>query len=54
VNGGMGIISALIVLRFFDEDFSLLTKGCTFIVLGVGFLVTNIILARRLKKEVSA
>ncbi len=54
VNGGMGILSALIVLRFFDEDFSLLVKGCAFILLGGGFLATNLILARRMRKEATA
>ncbi len=52
INGGMAIISALIIIRFFDEDFSFLFKGLTFIVLGIGFLATNLILVRRMRKEV--
>lgn len=54
VNGGMGILSALIVLRFFDEEFSFVVRGCAFIVLGIGFLATNIFLARRSRKEAQA
>jgi len=54
VNGGMGILSALIVLRFFDEEFSFVVRGVAFIVLGIGFLSTNIVLARRFRKEVQA
>jgi uncharacterized membrane protein len=54
INGGMAIISSLILLRFFDEDFSFFARGCAFIVLGVGFLVTNLILVRRMRKEVQS
>ena len=54
VNGGMGILAALIVLRFFDEDFSFIVKGCAFIAMGVGILTTNVLLVRRTRKEVAA
>lgn len=52
INGGMIVFSALILLRFFDEEFSFLVKGCAFILLGLGFLVTNLVLVRRMRKEV--
>ncbi len=52
VNGGMGILSALLILRFFDGEFSFLARGCAFIVLGIGFLSTNVVLARRFRREV--
>jgi len=51
VNGGMGILSTLIVMRFFDEDFSLIVKGVTFIILGTGFLVTNLVILRKKRNE---
>lgn len=49
VNGGMAILAALIVARFFDSEFGFVIRGVMFIVLGVGFLGVNILLARRTK-----
>lgn len=49
VNGGMVMITALIVARFLDDDFSLVVRGIAFILIGAGFLATNLVLARRLK-----
>lgn len=49
VNGGMFIITALIIARFFDEDFGFVVRGLAFILLGAGFLVTNTILIKRTK-----
>jgi len=50
VNGGMLILATVIVLRFFDGDLGFLARGIVFIALGVGFLVTNLVLAKRWKK----
>ncbi|PLX85579.1 MAG: hypothetical protein C0617_03525 [Desulfuromonas sp.] len=47
VNGGLGIISLLIVARFFDTDLPFTAKGIAFIAIGVGFLLTNILIKRR-------
>jgi hypothetical protein len=49
VNLGMFFISALIVARFFDTDWSFVIKGLVFILLGIGFLYVNVVLAKRLK-----
>ena len=49
VNAGMLILGALIVARFFDADLSFMMRGVAFIVLGVGFLVTNLVLMKRAK-----
>ena len=49
VNAGMLIISALLVARFFDSDLGFLARGVAFIAIGVGFLVTNVVLVRRSK-----
>ena len=46
VNCGMLMLSALIVNRFFDSDFDLLTRGIVFILLGIGFFAVNITLTR--------
>ncbi len=47
VNGGMLMLSTLIALRFFDGDFSFVIRGLVFMAVGVGFLMTNLILIRR-------
>ena len=49
INGGMLVVIALIVTRFFDCDVSLVGRGIFFIVLGIGFLTTNLVLAKRMK-----
>ena len=51
VNAGMAFISALILIRFFDSHVSFLVKGTAFIIVGVGFLVANIILLKKMKKH---
>ncbi|MEW5807731.1 MAG: DUF2157 domain-containing protein [Acidobacteriota bacterium] len=49
VNLGMLILLVVIVSRFFDLEFSFLTRGIAFIVCGAGFLLTNLVLLRRKK-----
>lgn len=46
-NVGMGIFSALVVIRFFDSDLSFIVKGLVFIAVGVAFLLCNVFLYRR-------
>lgn len=48
VNAGMLMLAILIIARFFDSDIDFIMKGLVFIAIGIGFLVTNITLARRL------
>ncbi|MDD5681382.1 MAG: DUF2157 domain-containing protein [Candidatus Omnitrophica bacterium] len=48
VNAGMLMLAILIVARFFDSDIDFIMKGLVFIVIGTGFLVTNVLLARRI------
>ena len=45
----MLLLTALIVMRFFDTDVGFLIRGLAFIAAGVGFLVVNIILLKRRK-----
>ena len=53
LNGGMAILSLLLVTRFFDADFGYLARGIVFIVLGACFLTVNVVMAKRKKaKEV--
>ncbi|MCF7849853.1 MAG: hypothetical protein K9M45_13460, partial [Kiritimatiellales bacterium] len=53
LNGGMFLLSMLLVTRFFDADFGFFARGVVFIVLGICFLGANLIMARR-KKEAHA
>jgi hypothetical protein len=50
VNLGMVVIAALVVVRFFDAEIGFVAKGLAFIVVGIGFLVANLIMSRRLKR----
>lgn len=50
-NAGMLLLTALIVMRFFDTDVGFLIRGLAFIAAGVGFLVVNVILLKRRKAE---
>ncbi|PPD43667.1 MAG: hypothetical protein CTY15_08980 [Methylocystis sp.] len=47
VNAGMMILSALILIRFFDVDIGFVARGVAFIVIGAGFLLTNVMLLRK-------
>lgn len=46
-NGGMLLLSALIVSRFFDMDMSILWRGLVFILIGAGFIIANNVISRR-------
>ena len=46
-NLGMLIIAALAIARFFDSDFEFVVRGIAFIGIGLGFLVTNLIVFKR-------
>ena len=51
LNMGMLMVASLIIMRFFDLNFSFVARGFVFVLLGFSFLVTNWIMMRR-KKEV--
>jgi hypothetical protein len=46
-NLGMLIIAVLAVARFFDSDFEFVVRGIAFIAIGLGFLVTNLVVFKR-------
>lgn len=46
-NLGMVVIAALAVARFFDSDIEFVVRGLAFIAIGLGFLVTNLIVFKR-------
>ena len=56
VNAGMGVVSALILTRFFDSNLSFTLRGILFILLGIAFLVANLMMVRRIaaRKEISS
>jgi uncharacterized membrane protein len=53
VNAGMLILAALIVARFFDSDLGFVIRGLAFILVGIGFLLTNWMIIRRNHQQVS-
>jgi len=54
INAGMVILAVLIVVRFFDSEIPEIVKGLAFIAVGVGFLVANLILARKMAPSTDA
>ena len=46
-NLGMLVIAALGLARFFDSDFEFVVRGIAFIAIGLGFLVTNLVVFKR-------
>jgi uncharacterized membrane protein len=46
-NFGLAVIAALAIARFFDSDFTFLTRGFGFVSVGIGFLVANLILFKK-------
>jgi uncharacterized membrane protein len=49
VNAGMMMLAAMILCRFFDGELSFLVRGVAFIVMGIGFLMANLMLMRRIR-----
>ncbi len=47
VNAGMVVLAAVILCRFFDSDLGFLVRGVAFILIGIGFLTTNLVLLNR-------
>lgn len=50
-NEGLLAVAALVIARFFDSDWSFLVRGLAFIALGLGFLVANLVLLARRRKN---
>ncbi len=47
VNGGMLILAAVILVRFFDADIGFIARGLAFIALGASFLIVNLVMICR-------
>ena len=54
INAGMFLLSLLLFLRFVDSGLDILLRGCLFILLGIMFLVVNIIAAKKFRKAEKA
>jgi hypothetical protein len=46
-NLGMVVIAVLATARFFDTDLEFVVRGIAFILIGLGFLATNLIVFKR-------
>ena len=53
-NAGLLALAGLALARFFDADVSFLLRGLGFIGVGVGFLVTNLLLVRKTRARAEA
>lgn len=51
LNTGMLWLMLIIGVRFFDSSQSLLTRGIVFILLGIAFLLVNIVVSRKRKEQ---
>ena len=51
MNEGAVLIAALVVCRFFDDDYGFVVRGVAFIVIGCGFLVMNWVVMRKRNKQ---
>lgn len=51
MNLGMAILGLLVILRFFDSDFSFVLRGIAFILVGAGFLAINLWTMRQRKQR---
>ena len=47
MNVGLLALTSLVLARFFDSDLSFLLRGLVFIVLGIAFLLANVVMLRR-------
>ena len=50
VNYGLLIIAALIICRFFDTDISFVLRGVIFLLMGIGFILTNVWIIKKSKE----
>ena len=47
VNGGMFLLILVIAARFFDSELGLMERGIAFVVIGAGFILTNLLLHKK-------
>jgi len=49
LNFGLVVVAALTTFRFFDTNISFAIRGSLFLIVGIGFFVTNLIVVKRKK-----
>ena len=49
VNFGLLVVTSLIICRFFDHDLSFVSRGLMFVIVGIGFFVSNYLILKRKK-----
>ena len=52
LNYGLLIVTSLIACRFFDTDLSFVTRGIIFIVVGIGFFLSNFWMLKKRRSNV--
>lgn len=53
INYGLLIISILIICRFFDSNLNFIVRGLLFVLVGIGFLATNLFIIKKRKSNES-
>ena len=51
VNVGMMLLSAILIARFLDSSFNFVERGYAFVLLGIAFLVANLRMIKRKKRQ---
>ncbi|SDR65778.1 Uncharacterized membrane protein [Formosa sp. Hel1_31_208] len=54
LNYGLLIITALVTCRFFDTNMSFVIRGLLFVIIGVGFFLTNYFMLKKQKTNASS
>jgi len=54
MNAGVLIMGVIIYTRFVDASLGIVERGIVFIIIGVCFIASNVVLSKRIKQEVSA
>ena len=46
-NKGLAVLAVLFIARFFDTELSFIARGLGFVLLGIAFLVVNVMLSKK-------
>jgi uncharacterized membrane protein len=52
LNYGLLTITALVVCRFFDSNMSFVLRGLLFVIVGIGFFLTNYLMLKKRKQNI--
>ena len=51
VNLGMSVVAIQVVVRFFSSELGFVARGLAFILIGVGFLLANVVLTKKMRSD---